>query len=137
MENNCTCASFFTVRGVHKEDCAAYVPEATSSEWEERFDRRFIEENGWEGENAYTKNVAVGNIKDFIREIITRTREEAFEEGKKVVVEHIKGSTGSRLVDDKFYNRDVHATQIEKRPEYIVPEWVLEEALALLPEQES
>lgn len=47
----------------------------TREEWEREFDRLFIEENVWEGEDKYTKNVGVGNIKDFIRSTLAAKKE--------------------------------------------------------------
>ena len=38
--------------------------------WEEEFDRIFVNENVWQGEDEYTKNVPIGNIKSFISQLL-------------------------------------------------------------------
>lgn len=42
--------------------------------WLEEFERLFIHENVWQGEDEYTKNVAVGNIEDFIRYVVKKMK---------------------------------------------------------------
>ena len=50
----------------------------SQEKWEQDFDRQFIDENYWQGEDDFTKNVAVGNIKHFIRTAL----QEAFTQGE-------------------------------------------------------
>ena len=38
--------------------------------WEKEFDRIFVDENVWQGEDDYTKNVPIGNIKKFIESLL-------------------------------------------------------------------
>lgn len=67
-------AAFLDLREGIKTRIAGLIAEAehkasrphAEGGWEKEFDRLFIEDNVWEGEDEYTKNVAVGNIKDFI-----------------------------------------------------------------------
>lgn len=54
-------------------------------DWREEFDRIFIEENYWQGEDSLTKNVAVGNIKEFIERTLQQQRRSDQEELEKKV----------------------------------------------------
>ena len=86
-------------------------------DWEKEFDKIFVYENVWQGEDEYTKNVPIGNIKDFIRSLLTRTRQEEREK----VVEYIKANSAltdnpiesnSQLIDCSYYQ--IYAGALEQ-----------------------
>lgn len=61
------------------------MKEPTSKEaWEEEFDRIFVTENVWQGEDEYTKNVPIGNIKSFITQLLISHTQALIEEVERM-----------------------------------------------------
>lgn len=60
--------------GIHDPN-TPFPKEESSMGWRERFKKEFIDENPWQGEDEYTKNVAVGNVENFIERELARQRE--------------------------------------------------------------
>lgn len=60
-----------------------------SGAWEEEFDRLFVDENIWQGEDEYTKNVPIGNIKNFISSVRHQAQLEILERVEKVLADSV------------------------------------------------
>jgi hypothetical protein len=108
MENNCTCASFFTIRGKHKQDCPLndtkdegkkFMPtlgcncegceeffagkkKDEPKEWEDEFRKIFtptISKTRYEG--CYMLNVPYEEMVHWVAKTIAKEREEGYKKG--------------------------------------------------------
>lgn len=85
------------------------IPMSDINNWEtieKEFYRRFVDENVWQGEDEYTKNVAIGNILEFMKECITeaeaRGRDQVFEKMRPYTIKAPEGQRIADLTQEQF-----------------------------------